>query len=233
MSKKVQKKDQATEVLENVETSLTRAELFIENNRNPLLIAAGVILVVALGLYGYKKFFSDPLELEAQQEMFMAQKFFEQDSLNLALNGQGATMGFIDIAEEYSSTKAGNLANYYAGICYLNLGDFENAIAYLDDFSSSDKVLSVIAKGAIGDAFLELNQPKEALEYYSKAADASNNEFAVPIYLNKAAKTAELINDYAAALKFYKQIKADFPDSQEANDVDKNIAFVETKISYQ
>jgi len=233
MAKKVQKKDQATEVLENVESSLTRAELFIENNRNPLLIAAGAVLAIALAFYGYKKFIADPLELEAQQEMFMAQKFFEQDSLSLALNGQGASMGFIDIADEYGSTKAGNLANYYAGICYLNLGDFENAIVYLDDFSSSDQVLSVVAKGAIGDAFLELNQPKEALEYYADAATTSDNEFAVPIYLNKAAKTAEIMNDYSAALKYYKRIKADFPDSQEANDADKNISYLETKLSYQ
>ena len=234
MAKKVQKKDQATEVLENVETSLNRAEEFIENNRNPLLIGLGVVVAIALAFYGYKSFISDPLELEAQEEIFMAQKFFEQDSLNMALNGvPGQNMGFIDIADEYSSTKAGNLANYYAGICYLQLGQFENAIEYLDEFSSGDEVLSVVAKGAIGDAFLELNQPEEALEYYTAATNINGNDFAVPIYLNKAAKTAEILGDYKSALTLYKRIKSDFPDSQEAADADKNIAYAETKLSYQ
>ncbi len=232
MAKK--QKDQATEVLENVETSLNRAEEFIENNRNPLLIGLGVVVVIALAIFGYKKFISDPLELEAQQEIFMAQKYFEQDSLNMALNGvPGQNMGFLDIAEEYGSTKAGNLANYYAGVCYLQLGQFENAIAYLDDFSSRDEVLSIVAKGAIGDAFLELNQPEEALEYYTAATKTNTNDFAVPIYLNKAAKTAEILDDYKSALTFYQRIKSDFPDSQEAAEIDKHIAYAETKLSYQ
>lgn len=233
MAKKVQK-DQATEVLENVETSLNKAEVFIEENRNPLLIGLGVIVAIALAFYGYKNFISDPLELEAQQEIYMAQKYFEQDSLNMALNGvPGQNMGFLDIADEYSSTKAGNLANYYAGVCYLQLGQFENAIEYLDEFSSNDEVLSVVAKGAIGDAFLELNQAEEALEYYTEAANTNSNDFAVPIYLNKAAKTAEILGDYKSALAHYKRIKSDFPDSQEAADADQNIAYAETKLSYQ
>jgi len=207
MAKKQVSKDQTTEVLENVEQSLTKAELFFEENRNPLLIAAGVILGVVLAYYGYRKFYADPLEDEAQKEIFMAQKFFEQDSLNLALNGQGNYLGFLDIAEEYGMTKAGNLANYYAGICYLNLGQFKSAIEYLDEFSSDDQILSVVSKGAIGDAFLELDQAEEALEYYTKAANTNDNEFAVPIYLMKAAQTAELMNDYQAALSFYKRLK--------------------------
>ena len=233
MAKK-QQKDQATEVLENVETSLNRAEEFIESNRNPLLIGLGVVVALALAYFGYTKYIAEPLELEAQQEIFMAQKYFEQDSLNLALNGvTGQNMGFIDIADEYSSTKAGNLANYYAGICYLQLGQHAEAIEYLDAFSSSDEVLSVVAKGAIGDAFLELNQPEEALEYYTAATKINGNDFAVPIYLNKAAKTAEILNDYKQALALYKRIKSDFPDSQEAADADKNIAYAETKLAYQ
>lgn len=229
---KSQQNDPANEVLENVETSLNRAEEFIEQNRNPLLIGFGVVVVIALAYFGYTKYIVEPLELEAQQEIFMAQKYFEQDSLNLALNGiTGQNMGFIDIADEYSSTKAGNLANYYAGICYLQLGQFESAIEYLDAFSSNDEVLSVIAKGAIGDAFLELEQPEEALEYYVEATKQSANTFAVPIYLNKAAKTAEMLNDYKQALSLYERIKSDFPDSQEAADADKNIAFAETKLA--
>lgn len=231
MAKKQQPKDSTTEVFENVEQSLTKAEVFFEENRNPLLIGVGVILGLVLVYYGYVKMIAEPQEAEAQQEIFMAQKFFEQDSLNLALNGNGTNLGFLDIADEYSSTKAGNLANYYAGVCYLNLGQFENAIEYLDQFSSSDKVLSVVSKGAIGDAFLELDQPEEALEYYTKATRVNDNEFVVPIYLLKAAKTAELMNDYKKALEFYTSLKSDFPESPEAKDIDKNISFAETKLA--
>jgi len=231
MAKKQVSKDQTTEVLENVEQSLTKAELFFEENRNPLLIAAGVILGIVLAYYGYRKFYADPLEEEAQKEIFMAQKFFEEDSLKLALNGKDNYLGFLDIAEEYSMTKAGNMANYYAGVCYLNLGEFENAIEYLDKFSSDDQILSVVSKGAIGDAFLELDQADEALEYYTKAANTNDNEFVVPIYLMKAAQTAELMNDYSAALKYYNRLKKDFATSEEARDIDKNIAYAETKLA--
>jgi tetratricopeptide (TPR) repeat protein len=177
------------------------------------------------------QYIQKPQEAEAQEMIFMAQKYFEQDSLRLALNGDGPNMGFIDIADEYGSTKAGNLANYYAGVCYLNMGDFENAIVYLDEFNGKDEILSVVAKGAIGDAFLELNQPEEALEYYTKASKVNKNEFVIPIYLQKAAQTAEILNDYNAALGFYKRIKNEFPESREASDIDKQIAYVEKKLN--
>ncbi len=231
MAKKTVKKDQTTEVLENVEQSLTKAEIFFEKNKNPLLVGTGVVVALVLAFYGYTKYFVEPLEAEAQKEVFMAQKYFEQDSLKLALNGNGNDMGFLDIAEEYSSTKIGNLANYYAGVCYLNLGQFENAIEYLDKFDGNDEVLSVISVGAIGDAFLELNQAEEALDYYTKATKVNNNEFVIPIYLMKAAQTAEILKDYKAALGFYTRLKKDFSESPEAKDVDKNIAFAETKLA--
>ena len=229
MAKKSVKKDQATEVFENVEQSLTKAELFFEENRNPLLIAAGVIVGIALIYFGYTKYIVEPQEEEAQEMIFRAQKYFEQDSLRLALNGDGMNLGFIDIADEYSSTKAGNLANYYAGICYLNMGEFESAIEFLDQFSGNDEIISVIAKGAIGDAFLELNQPEEALEYYTKASKMNNNGFVIPIYLLKAAQTAEILNDYKEALKLYQRIKDEFPESREAADIDKQIAYATNK----
>lgn len=231
MAKKRVKTDQTTEVLENVEQSLTKAEVFFEQNRNPILIGVGVILGIAVLYYGYIQYIVTPQEEEAQEMIFMAQKYFEQDSLRLALNGDGPNLGFVDIADEYSSTKAGNLANYYAGICYLNIGEFESAIEYLDEFSGNDEILSVVAKGAIGDAFLELNQPEEALEYYTKATRINENEFVIPIYLLKAAQTAEILGDYKAALGHYETIKSDFPESREASDIDKQISYANTKLN--
>jgi tetratricopeptide (TPR) repeat protein len=231
MAKNSAKKDQTTEVFENVEQSLTKAELFFEQNRNPLLIAVGALLGIALIYFGYTKYILEPQEAEAQEMIFRAQKYFEQDSLRLALNGDGTNLGFLELADEYSSTKAGNLANYYAGICYLNMGEFENAIVYLDQFSANDEILSVIAKGAIGDAFLELNQPEDALDYYSKASASSDNNFVVPIYLLKAAQTAEILGDYKKALSFYERIKEDFADSREATDIEKQIAYAANKVN--
>jgi len=231
MAKNSAKKDQTTEVFENVEQSLTKAELFFEQNRNPLLIAVGALLGIALIYFGYTKYIQEPQEAEAQEMIFRAQKYFEQDSLRLALNGDGTNLGFLELADEYNSTKAGNLANYYAGICYLNMGEFENAIVYLDQFSANDEILSVIAKGAIGDAFLELNQPEDALDYYSKASASSDNNFVVPIYLLKAAQTAEILGDYKKALSFYERIKEDFADSREATDIEKQIAYAANKVN--
>lgn len=233
MAKKSDKKpttNQSTEVLQNVEQSLTKAELFFENNRKNILIVAGSLLAVVLLYYAYQNFYAAPREQEAQTEMFMAQKFFEQDSLRLALNGNGINMGFLEIIDSYGGTKAANLSRYYAGISYLNLGEFENAIVYLDKFKSNDQMLSVISTGAIGDAFLELNQPKEALEYYSEAVDKNKNEFVIPVYLRRAAITAEILNENKKALGFYQRIQNEFPDSREAADVAKDIAMLEAKL---
>ncbi len=217
------------EVLVDVTQSITKAEKFFEENRKSITVIAVALFAIVGGYFAYLYFYLQPREEEAQQEIFWAQQYFEQDSLKLAINGDGAHYGFLDIAADYSGTKAGNLANYYAGICYLNLGEFDNAIALLDEFDSNDPILSVIAEGAIGDAFLELNQPKEALDYYKRAVSGQDNEFIVPFYLLKAGLLAELNGDNKEALNFYERIKKEFPDSKEASDIDKYIARVEIK----
>ena len=129
----------------------------------------------------------------------------------------------MSIIDKYSNTKAGSLAKYYAGICYLNTGDYKNAITVLDDYDSSDKLLLSIAKTAIGDAFSELNQSEEAIEYYKKAINIENNQLTTPIVLMKCAKLYELENDYDNALKCYKTIKSDYPESTMSKNIDKYI----------
>jgi len=133
----------------------------------------------------------------------------------------------LDIASEYSGTPAGNLAHYYAGMAYLNLKDYANAIAYLEDFSSDDIMLSAIAKGGIGDAFAQLNQPKDALEYYEKAVAVSDNEFTAPLYLFKAGKIAMTLGDNKKALKYFNRIKDEFSASTEAKNIDEFIGKAE------
>lgn len=225
------KKDTTEEVFENVEQTLTKTEVFIEENRNTLGIIVVGILVIAGAVWGYQKWIKEPLELEAQQNLFMAEQWFKGDSLDIALNGRGQFMGFLDIIDEYGSTKAGNMARYYAGISYLRQGDFTNAISYLDKFKGKDEILSVIATGAIGDAFLELNQPEEALEYYLKATKINKNDLARPVYLKRAGLVAEDLGDHKKALELFKALKKEHKDSREAADIDRYIAKAETHLA--
>ena len=139
-------------------------------------------------------------------------------------------VGFVDISEEYSSTKAGSLANYYAGIAYLNLGNFENAIEYLSDFSSDDVVLSALALGCIGDAYMQLADSDNALSYYEDASGKYINEFTSPRYMFKQAMIHEANGDVADALALYKGIEADYKTSREGNGIEKYIARAENAL---
>lgn len=228
---KQKKQQQEDEVLVDVGQSLSKVEHFFEENRKSITVIIVGLFVIVGGYFAYLYLYQNPRETEAQEEIFTAQRYFEQDSLKLALNGDGSNYGFIDIADNYSGTKAGNLANYYAGVSYLNLGQYENAIEYLDKFSSDDPVLSVIAQGSIGDAFLELDQPEEALDYYRRAVSGEENGFVVPFYLKKAGLVAEEQGDLADAKNYFTRIKKEFKDSQEASDVDKYIARIEVKMN--
>ncbi len=166
------------------------------------------------------------MEKEAHGQMFVAEQYFEKDSFNLALNGDGNNWGFLKIIDEYGATKAANLAHYYAGICFLQMGRFQKAIDQLDDFSSSDKLVGPVSEGAKGDAYLELGNKDKALKCYLKAANKKENEFVSPIYLLKAGGVCEAIGDYKKALDIYQDIKGKFPKSYEGRQIDKNIAKV-------
>ena len=183
-----------------------------------------MVAVIVLGIMGYNRFIAEPTEKEAMNEMYQAQSYFdeavngvEKDSLfGLALNGGEGKYGMLDIISEYGGTPAGNLANYYAGMAYLNLKDYQNAITYLGAFSSDDKMLSAISKGGIGDAFVQLNQYEEGIEYYEKAIKDNANAFTTPVYLLKAARVAIEIEQYSKALDYLNRIKEEFSDSNEA-----------------
>ncbi len=215
------------EVIVDVQEVYSKTEKFIEDNKKTLsIVILGAIIVVG-GYFGYKKMIIAPMEFEAQSDMFMAEKYFEQDSLQLAINGDGLNYGFIDIVDEYSGTKAANLAHYYLGICYRNTGDYEYAIDELKKFSSDDVMISTIAIGAIGDSYMELNDLDEAISYYEKAVSYGGNKLTSPIYLFKAGIAYEDNQDFAGAEEKYKAIKTDYPDSREAQTIDKYIARVQ------
>jgi|LGOV01.1.fsa_nt_gb tetratricopeptide (TPR) repeat protein len=224
MSKKVKHQESTTEeVFKNLEETASKSEKFVEDNKNTIIGAVVAIIVVIGGYMAYNDYYLAPLQKEATNELFNAKHYFEQDSLKIALEGDGQYLGFIDIADDYSMTKSGNVANYYAGISYLKLGQYKEAINYLEKFSSDDKMVGPIAKGAIGDAFVGLNQLEDALDYYQKAANANTNDFTSPLYLLKAGKTAMTLKEYGKAQDLFERIKNDFSKSAEAESIDKFI----------
>ncbi len=207
-----------------VEEALGRTEQFIERNQKVILIVVGIIIVFVLGYFGSKKFYFEPKETKAHSEMFYAEKYFELDSLNQALNGDGEHVGFLDIIDNYGMTDAANLAKYYTGIIYLKQHKFDDAITYLKKYSGKDQIISSVALGSIGDAYMEQNDAENALKYYLQAVDKNDNNFTAPQYLMKAGFVYEEKGDWTNALKMYEQIKKDHYKSQEFREVDKLIA---------
>jgi tetratricopeptide (TPR) repeat protein len=218
------KQDKTEDRIVAVEEALSRTEQFIEKNQKFILIGIGIVVVVVMAFFGFKRLYLGPKEEEGSQQMFMAEKYFEMDSLNLALNGDGMYPGFLGIMDDYKMTKAANLSKYYAGICYLRLGNLDEAIDYLKSFKGRDQIVGPMAKGALGDAYMEKNDMEKAASYYMAAADMNTNDFTAPLFLQKAGWTYELMKDYDNAVKVYEKIKYDFPTSNEAREIDKYIA---------
>ncbi len=225
----IDEKDSATAgVFSKLDETASKTEDFVARNQNFIIGIVGAVALVTIGYLVYQKFIAEPKQNEAAEEMFVAQQNFQKatdgvasDSLyKLSLNGSEGKFGFLKIADEYSGTDAGNLANYYAGMAYLNIGKYDEAIQYLGKFKSEDIVLSALAKGAIGDAYSQKNQPKEALENYIKAIEASKNDFTTPRFLLKAGKTALATGNKEEALKYFNDIKDNYDASPEAASVD-------------
>ena len=226
MAKKDNKKEMQ---FEEVGEAISKTEQFIENNQQKIIKVTGIIFAIIILVIGIKNFYLKPLENEAQSEMFMAELYFQKDSFNLALNGDGEYLGFLDISNDFSLTKSGNLANYYAGLCFLHLADYENAINYLKDFSSNDIIISSLALGCIGDAYVELGDNEKALKYYKNAVNNSDNQFTSPRYLFKQAMIYESQQEYSKALKIYNLIKDEYKNSNEANGIEKYISRAENR----
>ncbi|PKQ64806.1 tetratricopeptide repeat protein [Labilibaculum filiforme] len=221
---------EAEDNFENLEEALSKTEQYIEKNQKKLSTIALVIIVLAVGIFAYQKYYRAPLNERAQNQLFQAQRYFEKDSFNLALNGDENYPGFLDIVDEYSSTPAGNISKYYAGVSYLRMGKFEDAVDYLEKFSSDDFLLSALAKAAIGDAYMELGETKKAASSYMDASSFNTNDFTTPIYLQKAGLAYEILGDYNKALVAYETIEQDFAKSAEARDVEKYITRAKSMI---
>tara|TARA_B100000780_G_scaffold37862_1_gene23597 strand:+ start:2209 stop:2895 length:687 start_codon:yes stop_codon:yes gene_type:complete len=210
--------------LKTIEESLTKAEMYVEKNKNNLMVIVVAIAVGFSAFFAYDRFYVQPNEENAATEMYMAEKNFELGKYQEALDGDEQFAGLLEIIESYGSTNSGNLAEYYAGISYLKLGDAETAIEHLDNFSSDDEMLAPIAKGAIGDAFSELGQDEEALNYYITAAELRTNDFTTPVFLMKAANAAYSLGNKKQALSLYTRIQDEFSTSREGQNIGKYIA---------
>ena len=228
MAKKVEHKHELVENPQALAEKLQGAETWME--RNPR-IAVGILVAVVLIVGGYFGFqyYKENQEGEAQREMFQAVYYFEADSLELALNGDGNNLGFIDIIDDYGVTDAAKLANYYAGAAFLKQGKYEVARLYLEDFSSNDLLIQARAYSLIGDTYMEENNFEEAARYYDKAANYKPNKYFSPAYLMKAALAFEKNNEEQKAIEAYDKIIAEYYDSPEFQQARKFKAKLETK----
>lgn len=228
----VDEKDSTTaKAFDALDQTANKAEDFAQKNQKAIIGFLTVVALATVSYLLYQKFIAEPKQEEAANELFVAQQNFQKatedvtgtksDSLyNLVLNGSEGKFGAVKIADEYSGTAAGNIANYYAGIAYLNTKKYAEAVTSLEKFKSDDIMLSALALGATGDAYAQQNKQKEALDFYLKAADANKNDFTRPRYLLKAGKTSFALGNKADALKYFTDIKDNYEASPEAQGIE-------------
>ncbi len=224
------KKEEHKDLLENpevIQEKLVSVEGWFENNpKTALAIAAGILLIVG-AFFGYRYYIGNQDGI-AQKEMFQAVRYFEADSLNLALNGDGNNLGFLQIIDDYGRTDAGNLANYYAGAIYLKQGKYPLAIFHLEDFSASDLLVQARAYSLMGDAYMEQKDYENAAKYYDKAATFKPNKEFSPTYLMKAALAYEKLNKNEKAKEAYQTIIDKYWESSELQNARKFKARLES-----
>jgi tetratricopeptide (TPR) repeat protein len=227
MARRKTNRKKADETLVDIVEVKDNAQSFVDQNQR-LIFGLGIGLIVLVGGYFfYQNLYKAPKEKEAMEQMFKAQEQFERDSFALALtNPGGGYVGFLDIIDSYSGTKAANLSNYYAGVSYLNLGQFDAALDYMKSFSPAGQVGPVMKFGVLGDIYSELDQMDSAMSNYKKAINSGENEVLTAYYLKKLGMLHEKNGNMAEAKSSYEQVKADFPNSPYASDIDKYITRV-------
>lgn len=219
-----------TEVNTPVEAKpLAQTGNFVRENQKSLSFIVTAVLALIVIYFAYQKFYLAPREVKASNEMYVAQDFWEKKQWDKAINGDAGYPGFAKIVDEYSNTKAANLAYYYLGVAYLNKGEFKKAAENLTNYRGDDVIIASQALGNTGDAYVELKDYDKAITFYKKAIDKDTNGFTSPIYLKKLALVYENQKNYNDALDAYQKIKTDFPESNEATNIDKYIARVQAQ----
>ncbi len=207
---------------ENVQEALSKSEAFIEKNRKSLLYGVTIVVAVVLAFIGYNNLYVAPQNDEAADKIVVCVDYFERDSFALALRGDGANEGFADIIDAYSATETANLASLYAGVCAYKLGEYEEAIEYLNGFDADAVNASPVAIGLAGDCYSVQEDYENAAKYYVKAA-AFDNALTAPMYLKKLGIVYEELKKFEEAETAYQTIKDEYFDSPIAMDIDKYI----------
>jgi hypothetical protein len=203
---------------------VSRSERFIENNKKNLSYGIIGIALIIGAILSYNYLYLAPKSEKANIALFKGEFYFQRDSFNVALNGNGFDYdGFEYIIKQYSGTKAANLAKAYAGICYFKLGDIDNATKQLKSFSTNENYLEPTITGLIGDCYIESGNIKEGISYFEKAASQADNDLISPIFLKKAGLAYENLRQFDKAIKAYSTIKEKHASSMEAMDIDKYI----------
>jgi TolA-binding protein len=213
-----------TEVVEQNDL-VTKAGTFWERHGKKVLIGAGIVLLAIIGIIAYRELVQAPNKEKASEAMFRAQDYYNQDSIKLALNGDNVNPGFLKIISRYDGTPAANLAHFYAGSCYLKLGDFNNAVKHLKDFSSDSKQIQARAYALLGDAYSEQGKREEAAAQYEKAGKHfEEDDYNSPEYLFRAGYLYESMGKNKEAIDMYSIIKEKYPRTERGNEIDKYLA---------
>ena len=208
----------------NVEDALTQSEAFLIKYKNAIIGSVVAVIIIVAGFIMYKNLYAEPREEKAQAALFKGQEYFEQDAFEQALNGDSiGYTGFLKVADEYSGTKAANLAKAYAGICYAQLGKYEEAVKMLDSFNGKDQMVAPAILGAAGNCYAQLGQLDKAASTLLSAADKADNNTLSPIFLIQAGEILVKQGKYDDAVNAYTKIKDKYFQSYQAMDIDKYI----------
>lgn len=208
----------------NVEDALTQSEAFLLKHKNAIIGGVIAVIIIVAGFIMYKHLYAEPREEKAQAALFKGQTYFEQDAFEQALNGDSiGYAGFLKVANEYSGTKAANLAKAYAGICYAQMGKYEEAIKQLSDFDADDQMVAPAILGATGNCYAEVGQLDKAASTLLKAADNADNSTLSPIFLMQAGEILVKQGKFDDAISAYTKIKDKYFQSYQAMDIDKYI----------
>ena len=208
----------------NVEDALTQSEAFLIKYKNAIIGGVVAVIIIVAGFIMYKNLYAEPREEKAQAALFKGQEYFEQDAFEQALNGDSiGYTGFLKVADDYSGTKAANLAKAYAGICYAQLGKYEEAVKMLDSFNGKDQMVAPAILGAAGNCYAQLGQLDKAASTLLSAADKADNNSLSPIFLMQAGEILVKQGKYDDAVDAYTKIKDKYFQSYQAMDIDKYI----------
>ncbi|MDR1631383.1 MAG: tetratricopeptide repeat protein [Dysgonamonadaceae bacterium] len=222
MAKKV--KTTPTQAEANVGEIFSRSERFIETYKNHIMIGIGAIIFIVVAVLGIRQYYLLPKEAEARETIFPGENYLASQQWDLALNGDSVTyIGFLGVIDDYGFTKTGKLAKAYAGICYYHLGQYDEALEYLESYSVDDKIISPVVTGLIGDCYVNTNNVEKGVKYFREAASKAESQYLSPVYLKKAGLAYESLSDFKKAVEVYNTIKDKYANSLEAADIDKYI----------